>query len=42
MVVEGLPGKPCVDLDSVLFLEKGAKTLGTIHDVFGNVSYLEC
>lgn len=38
VIVESLPENPAIDLDSVLFLDKGARTLGSVHDVFGNVS----
>lgn len=38
VIVRALPETPAVDLDSVLFLENGAKTLGKVFDVFGPVS----
>ena len=34
-VIESNPGLPALDLESVLFLEKGAKALGNVFDVFG-------
>ncbi|CAH4030191.1 H/ACA ribonucleoprotein complex non-core subunit NAF1 [Pieris brassicae] len=38
VVVQGLPETPAVDIDSILFLENGAKPLGQVFDVFGPVS----
>lgn len=38
MLVESLPGFAAVDIDTVLFLEKGNRTLGQVFDVMGNVS----
>ncbi|KAF9788834.1 hypothetical protein SFRURICE_018410 [Spodoptera frugiperda] len=38
VIVRALPETPAVDLDSVLFLEKGAKALGRVFDVFGPVT----
>lgn len=38
VVVESNPGLPAIDLDSVLFLEKGAKALGRVFDVIGPVT----
>ncbi len=38
VVVRGLPQKPAVDLDSVLFLDKGERALGKVFDVFGPVN----
>lgn len=38
MLVESLPGFAAVDIDTVLFLEKGNRTLGQVFDVMGNVA----
>ncbi|GBP10446.1 hypothetical protein EVAR_76313_1 [Eumeta japonica] len=38
VTVRAMPGTPAVDLDSVLFLDKGAKPLGKVFDVFGPVT----
>lgn len=38
MLVESLPNFAAVDIDTVLFLEKGNRTLGQVFDVMGNVS----
>lgn len=38
VLVESLPGFAAVDIDTVLFLEKGNRTLGQVFDVMGNVS----
>ncbi|XP_023936254.2 H/ACA ribonucleoprotein complex non-core subunit NAF1 [Bicyclus anynana] len=38
VIVRAFPQTPAVDLDSVLFLESGAKTLGKVFDVFGPVT----
>ncbi|KAF9421296.1 hypothetical protein HW555_002768 [Spodoptera exigua] len=38
VIVRALPETPAVDLDSVLFLDKGAKALGRVFDVFGPVT----
>lgn len=38
VVVESSPGLPALDLESVLFLEKGAKVLGHVFDVIGPVT----
>ncbi|XP_045774620.1 H/ACA ribonucleoprotein complex non-core subunit NAF1 [Maniola jurtina] len=38
VIVRAFPETPAVDLDSVLFLENGAKTLGKVFDVFGPVT----
>ena len=38
VVVKSLPDTAAVDLDSVLFLEKGSRALGRVFDVFGPVS----
>ncbi|RLU18678.1 hypothetical protein DMN91_009035 [Ooceraea biroi] len=38
VIVQPIPGKPTLNLDSVLFLDKGQKTLGTILDVYGHIS----
>lgn len=38
VVVDSLPGSLPIDIDSVLFLEKGTKPLGHVFDVLGNVS----
>ncbi|XP_065341195.1 H/ACA ribonucleoprotein complex non-core subunit NAF1 [Cloeon dipterum] len=38
VVVKSIRGKSPLDLDSVLFLDKGQRTLGRIHDVFGSVN----
>lgn len=37
MVVQALKNTPALDLDSVLFLDKGKRTLGRIFDVIGPV-----
>lgn len=37
MVVQALKNTPALDLDSVLFLDKGQRTLGRIFDVIGPV-----
>ena len=38
VVVQSMPGKPAVDLESVLFLDKGSRPLGKVFDVIGPVS----
>ncbi|KAG7200310.1 hypothetical protein KM043_017774 [Ampulex compressa] len=38
VVVRPKPGKPTLNLDTVLFMEKGRKALGKIFDVFGQVN----
>uniref|UniRef100_A0A2A4JYQ3 H/ACA ribonucleoprotein complex non-core subunit NAF1 n=1 Tax=Heliothis virescens TaxID=7102 RepID=A0A2A4JYQ3_HELVI len=38
VIVRALPETPAVDLDSVLFLDNGAKALGRVFDVFGPVT----
>lgn len=38
VIVRAFPQTPAIDLDSVLFLEYGAKALGKVFDVFGPVS----
>ncbi|XP_053610261.1 H/ACA ribonucleoprotein complex non-core subunit NAF1 [Plodia interpunctella] len=38
VIVRAFPETPAVDLDSVLFLDNGAKTLGKVFDVFGPVT----
>lgn len=38
MLVESKPGFAAVDIDTVLFLEKGNRTLGQVFDVMGNVA----
>ena len=38
MVVKSLPNTAAVDLESVLFLEKGGRALGRVFDVFGPVT----
>ncbi|KAJ2945453.1 hypothetical protein O0L34_g265 [Tuta absoluta] len=38
VIVRALPETPAVDIDSVLFLEHGAKALGKVFDVFGPVT----
>ncbi|CAG9130698.1 unnamed protein product [Plutella xylostella] len=38
VIVRALPDTPAVDLDSVLFLDNGAKALGKVFDVFGPVN----
>ncbi|CAL7943546.1 unnamed protein product [Xylocopa violacea] len=38
VVVKPKPGKPTLNLDTVLFIEKGQRALGKIFDVFGQVS----
>lgn len=37
VIVYPKPKKPTLNLDTVLFVDKGRKTLGRIEDVFGNV-----
>ncbi|XP_068617740.1 H/ACA ribonucleoprotein complex non-core subunit NAF1 [Battus philenor] len=38
VVVRALPETPAVDLDSILFLDNGARALGRVFDVFGPVT----
>lgn len=38
VLVRPISGKPTLNLDSILFLEKGRRVLGQIFDVFGQVS----
>ncbi|XP_046969469.1 H/ACA ribonucleoprotein complex non-core subunit NAF1 [Vanessa cardui] len=38
VIVRAFPETPAVDLDSILFLENGAKALGKVFDVFGPVT----
>ena len=38
VVVRPKPGKPTLNLDTVLFIEKGQRALGHIFDVFGQVT----
>ena len=38
VVVKSLANTAAIDLESVLFLEKGSRTLGRVFDVFGPVS----
>ncbi len=38
VVVRALPGVPAIDLDSVLFLDGGRRSLGRVFDVFGRVA----
>ena len=38
VVVQSMPGKPAVDLETVLFLDKGSRPLGKVFDVIGPVS----
>merc|ERR1719430_1629361 len=38
VVIESNPGVPALDLETVLFLEKGAKALGKVFDVIGPVT----
>lgn len=38
VLVESLPSFAAVDIDTVLFLEKGNRTLGQVFDVMGNVA----
>lgn len=38
VVVKPKSGVPALNLDTVLFLDKGQRTLGKIFDVFGSVS----
>ena len=38
VVVKSLPNTAAVDLESVLFLEKGGRALGRVFDVFGPVT----
>ena len=37
--MEGYPNSPVLNLDSVLFIEKGDRALGHIFDVFGPVKH---
>lgn len=37
VVVKPKPEKPTLNLDTVLFLEKGSRVLGRVFDVFGPV-----
>lgn len=37
VVVLPSPGKPTLNIDTILFLEKGKRVLGRIFDVFGQV-----
>lgn len=38
VVIDSLPGLVPVDIDSVVFMDKGTKPLGQIFDVLGNIS----
>ncbi|KAK9294885.1 hypothetical protein QLX08_010635 [Tetragonisca angustula] len=38
VVVKPKPGKPTLNLDTILFIDKGQRTLGKIFDVFGQVN----
>lgn len=38
MLVESIPNFAAVDIDTVLFLDKGNRTLGQVFDVMGNVA----
>lgn len=38
VIVQAFPETPAVDIESVLFVENGAKALGKVFDVFGPVS----
>lgn len=38
VVVRPKPGKPTLNLDTVLFIDKGKRALGHIFDVFGQVA----
>lgn len=38
VVVRPKTGKPTLNLDTVLFLDKGKRALGRVFDVFGRVS----
>lgn len=38
VLIESLPGLAPLDLDTILFLDKGSKTLGKIFDVLGQVN----
>lgn len=38
VVIESHPGMPAVDLESILFLEKGSQPLGRVFDVIGPVT----
>ncbi|KAM3959648.1 uncharacterized protein ACR2FA_006297 isoform 2-T2 [Aphomia sociella] len=38
VIVRSFPETPAVDLDSILFLDNGAKALGKVFDVFGPVT----
>ena len=37
MVIKSNPGLPALDMESVLLLEKGAKTLDKVFDVIGHL-----
>ncbi|VVC97881.1 unnamed protein product [Leptidea sinapis] len=37
VIVQAFPGTSAVDIDTILFLENGAKALGKVFDVFGPV-----
>lgn len=38
VVIKPKPGEPTLNLDTILFVNKGTKALGKIFDVFGSVS----
>ncbi|XP_043212213.1 H/ACA ribonucleoprotein complex non-core subunit NAF1-like [Amphibalanus amphitrite] len=38
VVVQSVPGSPALDIDSVLFLERGRRPLGRVYDVMGPVA----
>lgn len=38
VVVRPKPGKPTLNLESILFIERGRRVLGRVFDVFGQVS----
>ena len=37
MVIQSFPNTPTLDLDTVLFLDRGQRPLGKIFDVLGNI-----
>lgn len=38
VIVKPKPGKPTLNIDTVLFIEKGKRVLGQIFEVFGQVT----
>lgn len=37
MIIEAEPNIPAINLDSVLFVDKGSRSLGRVFDVFGPI-----